>query len=330
MTFQPNAGAVHALKAAVLQRFTLSLTHLMLEAAPPPEGQADRYRDAVARALSAGFPTPALLGHHAQMRDAAIAGDEVGYQAQRDIMARLTFENKPAAFRITALTPEAWEAPGIDVIRARFADDVGLTTQLFAPSEADTALATSRLLRAKAIIAATASDWSAELDALLSEIILAVNDGQGGFAGGSVFDLFGAILFNPGTRSDIAHHLMTLIHESSHLLLFARHLDDDVLLNDPDQLYSSPLRRQPRPMEGIFHAMWVSARMTAFGTVVLASPDLTTLMTAAEIDTLREATNDARQAYERAAEIVAEHAMFTPLGAQINADAAAALSSPAI
>lgn len=298
----------------------------MLEAVPPPGGQADRYRAAVSRVLAAGFPTPVLFGHHAQLRDAALAGDMASFDLKRDSIANLELARRPAAFRIVSLSPENWEASGVEVIRACFADDVGLTTQLFAPTDTAAAEAAVQLQRAKAIIAAAALDWSDELNELLCEIILAVNIGKGGFAGGSVFDLFGAVLFNPGTRPDIAHHLMTLIHESSHLLLFARHLDDDVLLNEPETLYSSPLRRQGRPMEGIFHAMWVSARMTTFGKALLAFPDLAVMMTEVEIEELRGATVDSQKAYEQAYEIVAAHAIFTPRGAQINADAATAMS----
>ncbi|WP_225029803.1 aKG-HExxH-type peptide beta-hydroxylase [Xinfangfangia pollutisoli] len=327
MTLQPDAKAVAAFKAKISDRFATSFTHLMTEVLPPAEGRAAAYRAAVDRALGAGFPSPVLLGRHAELRDAALAGDEAAFNLQRDAIADLAFAPAEAAFRIVPLVPSAWEGDGIEIIRRRIADDVGLTTQLSAPAEPMIALATERLTRARAIIATATPDWGAELDALLSEVILAVNDGRAGFAGGSVFDLFGAILFNPNTRATISHHLITLIHESSHLLLFAYHLDDEVLLNDPDQLYTSPLRQQGRPMEGIFHAMWVSARMAAFGRALLAAPDLPALMSEDEIAQLRQDTEAARRAYVNGHETVDAHAQLTALGAQIHADAAAAMAA---
>lgn len=46
--------------------------------------------------------------------------------------------------------------------------------------------------------------------------------------------------------------------------LFYAYLDDEIVLNPPDQVFSSPLRRQPRPMNGIYHAAFVLARMALF------------------------------------------------------------------
>jgi len=52
-----------------------------------------------------------------------------------------------------------------------------------------------------------------------------------------------------------------LAHESAHLMLFAFSHSEALVSNDAEGLYESPLRSDPRPMDGIFHATWVSARM---------------------------------------------------------------------
>lgn len=43
--------------------------------------------------------------------------------------------------------------------------------------------------------------------------------------------------------------------------LFGVALDSPLVLNDDDQRYKSPLRLDPRAMDGIYHATYVSARM---------------------------------------------------------------------
>lgn len=43
--------------------------------------------------------------------------------------------------------------------------------------------------------------------------------------------------------------------------LFGLTIDEPLVLNDDRELFASPLRDDPRPMDGIYHATYVSARM---------------------------------------------------------------------
>lgn len=52
-----------------------------------------------------------------------------------------------------------------------------------------------------------------------------------------------------------------LIHETSHLNLNVVQAVDPLVLNSPDELHQSPLRRDPRPLMGIFHAQFVLSRL---------------------------------------------------------------------
>lgn len=327
-TFWPDSSFARAVKKALAQRFALSLSHLMLEVLPPPGDAHATYRHALEQACSAAFPAPVVLGLHAEMRDAALAQEVEVFEAARQRLVDWV----PAGFaegclRVVPLASAAWPVGGAEVMRKRFADDVGLTTQLVAPDAAVAEQAMALVIQAFEQSGRLAPQWADELQELVSEVVLAVNrgDGQGRFAGGSVFDLFGAILLNPLSQRGLAQYMMTLVHESSHLRLFAYHLDDEVLLNDSQELYPSPLRRQGRPMEGIFHAMWVSARMAAFGHAVLTAAGRQGLPQALDVDVLRRLTEAARQAYAQGLETVEQHARFTRLGAKIHADAATAM-----
>ena len=52
-----------------------------------------------------------------------------------------------------------------------------------------------------------------------------------------------------------------LTHESAHAHLFSLSLGDSFVTNPDDELHLSPLRRDPRPLDGLFHATYVSARI---------------------------------------------------------------------
>lgn len=61
-------------------------------------------------------------------------------------------------------------------------------------------------------------------------------------------------------------YLEHLIHELSHLHLFAMMGLDPLILNPEEELFTSPIRSDKRPMSGIFHAAFVLARIArAFG-----------------------------------------------------------------
>ena len=55
--------------------------------------------------------------------------------------------------------------------------------------------------------------------------------------------------------------VQALAHESGHNLLFGLCADGPLHENGDDERYSSPLRIDPRPMDGIIHAAYVTARM---------------------------------------------------------------------
>jgi HEXXH motif-containing protein len=104
--------------------------------------------------------------------------------------------------------------------------------------------------------------------------------------------------------------VQALAHESGHNLLFGLCADGPLHENDNDERFTSPLRRDPRPMDGIIHAAYVSARQ---------HQSVQRLLDARVLD-------DAQQRQARAANVanakhfamgidtVDRHAKLTPLG----------------
>jgi HEXXH motif-containing protein len=66
-----------------------------------------------------------------------------------------------------------------------------------------------------------------------------------------------------------------LAHESGHAILFGMSLGEQLVKNEATARYASPLRSDPRPMDGVVHATYVLARMYYTMTRLLASKLLT-------------------------------------------------------
>lgn len=106
-------------------------------------------------------------------------------------------------------------------------------------------------------------ELAGEVDALVRQVILVVGDPSLSydFAGGSCYMLWGALFINGAYHPDELSMMEAIAHESAHSLLFGFTIEEPLVLNDADQRYASPLRDDPRPMDGIYHATFVCARM---------------------------------------------------------------------
>lgn len=104
----------------------------------------------------------------------------------------------------------------------------------------------------------------AELHAILREVVIAVSpevDLALEFDGASSFLLWGSIALNARGHETRLDTLEALVHESAHCLLFGLSSAERLVENDNQPRYSSPLRADLRPLDGIFHATFVTARM---------------------------------------------------------------------
>lgn len=102
-----------------------------------------------------------------------------------------------------------------------------------------------------------------EIEALVRQMILvgAAPDASSQFAGGSSYSLWGALFLNADHHSDDMSFIEAIAHESAHSLLFGFCVDEPLVRNADEDRFPSPLRQDDRPMDGIYHATYVSARM---------------------------------------------------------------------
>jgi hypothetical protein len=178
------------------------------------------------------------------------------------------------------------------------------------PAEYDRMAATTR--EAFALMDAGAPEVSGEIRSILAEVVFAGGDAGEKlvFHGISSFYLWGTVLLNAHGHKTALEVVQTIAHESAHMYLFAAALDSPLVENPDVDRYHSPLRLDPRPMDGIYHATFVTARMHYVLARILASGTLPTAL-------LEEATTALAtqvKAYRECYEVVSSHGNLTELG----------------
>ncbi len=154
-----------------------------------------------------------------------------------------------------------------------------------------------------------------EFEALVRTVILVKGESKADyqFAGGSSYMLWGALFINAELHTTDIATIEAMAHESAHSLLFGFSIDETLVLNTDEELYSSPLRYDPRPMDGIYHATFVSARMHWAMSVLLKSG----LLLAGEIEFASDARERDYTNFFSGYDTVMQHARMTETGQRL-------------
>ena len=191
---------------------------------------------------------------------------------------------------------------------------------LAAVTPAELAAARQLIGRAMDELQQAAPDLYAEVLIITREIVVA-QPGQSrrlDFGAVSSFAAWGAIGINHRAHSHWADCLRTVVHESAHLLLFAIARDQPLVYNDATERQSSPLRDDARPVDGIFHAAFVSAREALALDACLqrleAAPATADPALAGYLEQLRSLSV---LAFVECDAQLREHAQLSPLGKEI-------------
>ena len=120
-----------------------------------------------------------------------------------------------------------------------------------------------RYRRGMALMEQAMPELAGEVRAIVHEVVCVAGDPSKKmqFDGGSHFQLWGALFLNVDHHRTEHAIVEVVAHESAHSLLFGFCTDEPLVYNDDEDLYPSPLRADLRPMDGIYHATFVSARM---------------------------------------------------------------------
>jgi len=258
--FRPNAPRARMLDARMRTHLADSLDYLAecLTTAAPPQSAA---LSAVARESRQG-----------------VQHSPEGFGLYYDIASALLQDDLPHATALIdelrvepMLAPNAFEVFALDALpenaRERYCrlmdTDPETPFIIMSPSAEDAEIHKHRFIAALERLKILLPELAGEVDALVRQVILVVGDPSLSydFAGGSCYMLWGALFINGASHPDELSMMEAIAHESAHSLLFGFTIDEPLVLNDADQRYSSPLRDDPRPMDGIYHATFVCARM---------------------------------------------------------------------
>lgn len=194
-----------------------------------------------------------------------------------DLVRAIGDDNFASGERLFAeLAAAAPAAPGLEVLAiddpalgedsARYLrmmnDDPTVDLSFEAPKPADAASFRVRLADALALLDEALPELAGEIRAIVRQIVIAGSDParKYQFDGGSHYQLWGALFLNHHHAGRVAL-AEVLAHESAHSLLFGFCTDEALVENEDEERFASPLRVDPRPMDGIYHATYVSARM---------------------------------------------------------------------
>ena len=305
--FLPDAARARDIDAAVRQHVAGSLASVA-DALAPALPDSRPVLDRLTRALRDGPVRPSVVALYS---DIVLAISDEDQAALATALARAAALDDPAsAAPCRAVTLRDDDiGPGLAESYRRHADDDPEVALDLAPADpAAMAGATRTLAETMGLIAAADPELSGELAALVREVVFAGNAGNGpDFGGATTFYLWGASVINIEGAADPLSLAEALVHEAAHTRLLGESLGRPLATNPAAERYASPLRPDPRPMEGIVHANFVVARLHH-----LAGR----LFTGSARDA-RLAEN--RERFLAGDEIIMRHATLTPTGTAIYA-----------
>ncbi len=298
-----------ALDHAIRGALAASLRTVYAQLPPGTPGDDDRLDHVLSR-IVAGPIRPSVFGLYADLVESILSGND----AARDALGRdiLQLDPRGDGTRILALTDEDLGA-GQAERYARLVDDDPDRPYSILAVDGRFEDAHARVSAALQLLDEGVPELAREIRDLVREIVLVQDGGETegrSFDGASTFYLWGAVLLNvdKATRLDLAQQIA---HEAGHLLLFGLIMGQPLTENDLEERFTSPLRRDARPMEGVVHAAYVLARMSYTLARLLQSG---LLSPKEEADARRDLASH-HDGFFDTLPLIERHARFKPAGA---------------
>jgi HEXXH motif-containing protein len=174
-----------------------------------------------------------------------------------------------------------------------------------------------------------APELHGEVETVIRDIVMSQPDGTNliNYSGASSFALWGAFTINAETQREWLQIYRQIVHETGHNLLFGIARDEGLIADDPSIRHASPIRADPRPLDGIFHAAYVSAREALSFEALLARQDRTGFLSEEDAGIVEDLLEISVPAFWDASETLRNHAQLTDLGARVLSDCEAYMTS---
>jgi HEXXH motif-containing protein len=319
VTFEPSAARGAALDAQMRLRLADTLDYVFGQVGEQLEVEPAAAAEAVKR-IRHERQSPHVFGAYYEMV-LALEDEQIGNARAhaREILTR----SSDAALRIGAIDNRP--AAEADRYRRMFLEGELTIDQPDTPLLQETI---SRIHAAFDLVDRGFPEMADEVRALLSEIVLAAGSTDPKaltFDGVSAYMLWGAVLLNARGQTNVLDTAQALAHESGHNLLFGYCNSGPLIENEDDELFSSPLRQDPRPMDGVVHATYVTARMHQTVCRLLAAD----VLDAEQVEAAGKDVELHRRNFDSGDAVVKSGAKLTPLGRDIMESARAYMAAAA-
>ena len=157
-----------------------------------------------------------------------------------------------------------FRSPASNRYRRLMDTDAGMPSIIRPPAAEDVDRTRALMDAAFVLLDAGYPEMAAEIRGIVRTIVLATGPEDPKaprFDGISCFMMWGAVVLNVTAYKTALDMAQALAHESGHNLLFGLCTHGPLHENDDVERYASPLRFDARPMDGIIHATYVTARM---------------------------------------------------------------------
>ena len=194
------------------------------------------------------------------------------------------------------------------------------------PSPAEVTAFAERFSNTLDLLERATPEFVEEMRALISQIVLVTGppDVKVHFEGGSSYRLWGAMFLNAVRRRTRIDIIESVAHENAHSRLFGLCTEEAAVQNPDEELHTSPLRFDARPMDGVYHATFVSARMHWTMSRVIDSG----LLTGDELVAAEKSRAQDRRNFDSGYDTVKRHGRLTETG-RLALDAAVSYMSAA-
>ncbi|WP_136439941.1 aKG-HExxH-type peptide beta-hydroxylase [Pacificoceanicola onchidii] len=310
--FEPSAARAKALDAWMHQALLDSFLHISERCASKAPGVTEALAQPIAHLRACGILPPEAFGTYYELVEHASGGDiDQAVENAREIAACCALgatEDWPV-FAVGAENAAQLER----AFKRRMSP--GERGLFDAVDEDSRATFSARLRQGLDLLKRGAPDIHIEIRSIIRSVLLAQapEGSKLEFDGASHYELWGLVLLNPKFHETPLAVAEVLAHECGHSLLFGM-MGKELLVHNPyEDRYPSPLRPDPRPMDGIFHATFVSARMAMTMEQLAASGILTP---AERADALEAAARD-RANFASGDSVIRSDGRLTETGAAI-------------
>ncbi len=310
--FDPSGLRAAAVSVRMRRRLGDSLRYIF-DSAEGHLGISRAEMDAFLARLALGPVSPLVFGAYC---DLVLALGADALDEARRLLAEITAAPDPLPGPAVIDLGDPARDIAADRYRRLVDTDIDMPLTIVPPPAEDAARMRSLLAGAFALIDAGNPALADEIRIIVREIVLAscAEDARSGqFEGASSFMLWGAVVLNVSAYATVLDMVQALAHESGHNLLFGLCAHGPLHENDDAARYSSPLRSDPRPMDGIVHATYVTARMHQS---VQRLTDAGVLDAARRDEGRRANITNARQ-FALGVETIDRHARLTTLGRDV-------------